>query len=58
MHKKFEMNQTKMKGSCQLERKVVTHDSKSDLPLVLSVNDSTDADLKSENSLVFLDFFF
>ena len=33
MHKKFEINQTKIKGSCQSERKVVTHDSKSDLPL-------------------------
>ena len=27
------MNQTKIKGSCQSGRKVVTHDSKSDLPL-------------------------
>ena len=36
---------------------MVPRDSKSGLPLVLSVNDSTDADLKSENSLVFLDFF-
>ena len=34
MHKKFEINQTKIKGDCQLERKVVTHNSKSDLPLV------------------------
>ena len=34
MHKKFEINQTKIKGSCQSERKVVTHNSKSDLPLV------------------------
>ena len=33
MHKKFEMNQTKIKGSCQSGRKVVTHNSKSDLPL-------------------------
>ena len=33
MHKKFEINQTKIKGSCQSGRKVVTHDSKSDLPL-------------------------
>ena len=34
MQKKFEINQTKIKGSCQSRRKVVTHDSKSDLPLV------------------------
>ena len=30
----FEVNQTKIKDGCQSERKVVTHDSKSDLPLV------------------------
>ena len=33
MHKKFEINQTKIKGGCQLGRKVVPHNSKSDLPL-------------------------
>ena len=33
MHKKFETNQTKIKGGCQSGRKLVTHDSKSDLPL-------------------------
>ena len=33
MHKKFEINRTKIKGGCQLGRKVVTHNSKSDLPL-------------------------
>ena len=33
MHKKFEINQTKIKGGYQSGRKVVTHDSKSDLPL-------------------------
>ena len=34
MHKKFEINRTKIKGSCQSGRKVVPHDSKKDLPLV------------------------
>ena len=34
MHKKFEINQTNIKGGCQLERKVVPHDSKSDLPTI------------------------
>ena len=34
MHKKFEINRTKIKAGCQLVRKVVTHNSKSDLPLV------------------------
>ena len=35
LHKKFEINRTKIKGGCQSERKVVTHNSKNDLPLVL-----------------------
>ena len=34
MHKKFKINQTKIKGSFQSKRKVATQDSKSDLPLV------------------------
>ena len=33
MHNKFEINWTKIKGGCQSVRKVVPHDSKSDLPL-------------------------
>ena len=33
MLKKFEINQTEIKGGGQSGRKVVTHDSKSDLPL-------------------------
>ena len=33
MHKKFEINRTKIKGNCQSGRKVVPHNSKSDLPL-------------------------
>ena len=33
MHKKFEINQTKIKGGSQSGRKVVAHYSKSDLPL-------------------------
>ena len=32
--KKFEINQTKIKGGCQSGRKLVTHNSKSDLPVV------------------------
>ena len=32
MHKKFEINQTKIKGGCQSGRKVVTHNFKNDLP--------------------------
>ena len=35
MHKKFEINWTKIKSGCQLGRKVVTHNSKSDLPLAV-----------------------
>ena len=33
MHKKFEINGTRIKGGCQSGRRVVTHNSKSDLPL-------------------------
>ena len=33
-HKKFEINWIKIKGSCHSGRKVVTHDSKSNLPLL------------------------
>ena len=33
MHKKFEINRTKIKGGCQSGRKVVTYNSESDLPL-------------------------
>ena len=32
-HKKFEINQTKIKGGCQSGSKEVTHNSKSDLPV-------------------------
>ena len=34
MYMKFEINRTKIKGGCQLGRKVVPHDSKNDLILV------------------------
>ena len=33
MQKKFEINRTKIKVSCQSGRKVATHNSKNDLPL-------------------------
>ena len=33
MRRKFEINPSKIKGGCQSGTKVVTHDSKSDLPL-------------------------
>ena len=33
MQRKFEINRTNSKGSCRLGRKVVNHNSKSDLPL-------------------------
>ena len=35
MHKKFQINWTKIRGSCQSGRKVVPHNSKSDLPLTV-----------------------
>ena len=34
MHKKFEINRTKIKGGYQSGRKVLTHNSKGDLRLV------------------------
>ena len=37
MHKKFEMNQIKIKGGCQSVRKVIPNKSKSDLPLDIFV---------------------
>ena len=36
MHNKFEINRTKIKGGCQSGRKVVTLNSKRDLPLETS----------------------
>ena len=50
MHKKFEVNQTKIKGGSQSGRKVVAHNSKSDLPLAHS---SIVADANAE-SFIFL----
>ena len=38
MHKKFEINPTKFKGGCQSGRKVVTHNSKRDLPLEMTIH--------------------
>ena len=35
MHKMLEINRTKIKGGSQSGRKVVTHSSKSDLPLAI-----------------------
>ena len=34
MHKKFEKNRTKIRAGCQSGRKVVAHNSKSDLSLI------------------------
>ena len=35
MHKKFEINRTKIKGSCQSKREVATHNSMSDFSLCI-----------------------
>ena len=52
MHKKFEVNWTKIKGSCQLGRKVVTQDFKSDLPLAtLAKKAITDQTCLNENKI-------
>ena len=49
MHMKFEINRTKIKGSCQSERKVVTHNSKSYLPLDLIISNAKQIDLTFSN---------
>ena len=41
MHTEFEINRTKIKGGCQSGSKVVTHNSKSDFPLIMSVFNCT-----------------
>ena len=38
MRKKFKINRTKIKGGCQSGRKVVTHNSESDLPLAANLS--------------------
>ena len=48
MHKKFEINPTKIKDGYQLGRKVITHNSKSDLPLILELNE------KNQNNKIML----
>ena len=56
MHKKFEIDRTKIKGGCQSGRKVVTHNSKSDLPLasIFLVNITADQFLLAPFSSVAL----
>ena len=39
MHKKFEINGTKIQGGCLLGNKLVTHNSRLDLLLVLHMSD-------------------
>ena len=38
MKKNFEINRTKIEGGCQSGRKVVTHNSKSDLALICNIS--------------------
>ena len=47
MHKKFEINHTKIKGGCQSGRKMVTQNSKSDLALA-----SAHSSERSQNDLL------
>ena len=46
MHRKFEINRTKIKDGCQSGTKVVSHDSKTDLPL------TKHKDTNQENKIV------
>ena len=60
IHKKFEINRTKIKGGCQSGRKVVPHDSKSDLPLArLAGQFETDlqADLQSKYIIIIIMYY-
>ena len=43
------MNQKKIKGGCQSGRKVVPHDSKSDLPLSLNGFYDFDSDIREKH---------
>ena len=52
MHKKFEINGTKIKHGCQSGRKVVTNDSKRVLPLIVNMK----CDL-FKNAFIFFAFF-
>ena len=54
MHKKYEINQTKIKGGCQSGRKVVTHDSKSNLPQIQSMQQKNLTNFFSHTVLRFL----
>ena len=53
MHKKFEINRTNIKGGYQSGRKVVTHNSKSDLLLELGSEDLSEVRIKDFFDLVF-----
>ena len=54
MHKNFEINRTKIKGSCQSGRKLVPHDSKSDLPLARMRDNLTDFRVSGQSQVHFL----
>ena len=51
MHKKFEIIQTKIKGGCQSGRKVVTHNSKSDLPLAAQLDSVGQTEMMATKSI-------
>ena len=52
MPKKFQINQTKIKGSCQSRRKVVPHVSKSDLALVVFFEKGEHSSYKQKSDYV------
>ena len=56
MHKKFEINQIKIKGGCQSGKKVVTHNSKSDLPLarIAQYSGCSDKSAQTEKQFIFV----
>ena len=53
MYKNFEINRTNIKGGCQSGRKVVTHNSKNDLPLcnIIPFSDSIDSEVDNRDEI-------
>ena len=58
MDKKFEINRTKIKGGCQSGRKMVTHNSKSNLPLVENIGSTDCSTLDFTSSMYYVDIMY
>ena len=58
MQKKFEANRTKIKGGCQSVKEIVTHDSKSDLPLAKKKSKFNLFQINMIHNIIFFPLFF